>query len=62
MTWKVRFFIVGRQIVMPHQFVQKTGKTPVKDLAIARRRMKELTNGKLPKEIQDSSAGARRCA
>ena len=37
--------IVDRQIVMLHQFVKKTEKTPVKELAIARRRMKELTNG-----------------
>jgi phage-related protein len=43
-----RFFyctIVDRQIVMLHQFVKKTEKTPAKELAIARRRMKELTNG-----------------
>jgi len=36
--------IVDRQIVMQHQFVKKTEKTPAKELAIARRRMKELTN------------------
>ncbi len=36
--------IVDRQIVMLHQFVKKTEKTPAKELAIARRRMKELTN------------------
>jgi phage-related protein len=36
--------IVDRQIVLLHQFVKKTEKTPAKELAIARRRMKELTN------------------
>jgi len=36
---------VDRQIVMLHQFVKKTEKTPAKELAITRRRMKELTNG-----------------
>lgn len=36
---------VDRQIVMLHEFVKKTEKTPAKELAIARRRMKELTNG-----------------
>lgn len=33
--------LVGRRIVMLHQFVKKTEKTPPKELAIARRRMKE---------------------
>lgn len=37
--------IVDRQIVMLHQFVEKTERTPAKKLAIARGRMKELTNG-----------------
>lgn len=37
--------IVDRQIVMLHQFVKKTEKTPARELAIARRRLKELTNG-----------------
>ena len=37
--------IVDRQIVMLHQFVKKTEKTPAKELAIARRRMKEMKNG-----------------
>ena len=32
---------VARQIVMLHQFVKKTDKTPPKELAIARKRMKE---------------------
>jgi len=33
--------LVGRQIVMLHQFVKKTDKTPPKELAVARKRMKE---------------------
>lgn len=33
--------LMGRRIVMLHQFVKKTDKTPPKELAIARRRMKE---------------------
>lgn len=33
--------LVGRRIVMLHQFVKKTEKTPPKELSIARRRMKE---------------------
>ena len=37
--------IVDRQIVMLHQFVKKTERTPAKDLEIARRRMKEVKNG-----------------
>ncbi|MEK6743073.1 MAG: type II toxin-antitoxin system RelE/ParE family toxin [Nitrospirota bacterium] len=34
--------IVGNKIVMLHQFVKKTDKTPPKELEIARRRMKEI--------------------
>ena len=33
--------LVGRKIVMLHQFVKKTDKTPLKELALARKRMKE---------------------
>jgi phage-related protein len=36
--------IVNRKIVMLHQFVKKTQKTPSKELTIARKRMKELKN------------------
>ncbi len=35
----------GHQIVMLHQFVKKTDKTPAKELLIARTRMKEIQNG-----------------
>jgi phage-related protein len=37
--------VVDRQIVMLHQFVNKTEKTTTRELEIARRRMKELKNG-----------------
>ena len=40
-----RFFyctLVGRRIVMLHQFVKKSQKTPPKELDIARKRMKEV--------------------
>ena len=33
--------LVKRQVVMLHQFVKKTAKTPPKELVVARRRMKE---------------------
>jgi phage-related protein len=33
--------LIGRKIVMLHQFVKKTDKTPPKELALARKRMKE---------------------
>jgi phage-related protein len=35
--------VVDRRIVILHQFVKKTDKTPPKELEIARRRMKEVT-------------------
>ena len=37
---------IGKQIVMLHQLVKKTQKTPPKDLAIARRRMQEVKDDK----------------
>jgi phage-related protein len=36
--------IVGRKIVMLHQFVKKTVKTPPRELETAERRMKEYKN------------------
>ena len=33
--------LVKRKIVMLHQFVKKTDKTPPRDLAVARKRLKE---------------------
>ena len=37
--------LVGRRIVILHQFVKKTDKTPAKELDTARRRMKEIKHG-----------------
>ena len=34
--------MIGKRIVILHQFIKKTDKTPPKELAIARRRMKEV--------------------
>ena len=34
--------MVGKRIMMLHQFIKKTDKTPLKELGIARRRMKEV--------------------
>jgi phage-related protein len=36
--------IVGRKIVMLHQFIKKTDKTPPRELETARRRIKEFKN------------------
>lgn len=36
--------MVGRKIVVLHQFIKKTDKTPPKELATARRRMGEIKN------------------
>ena len=33
--------VLARRIVMLHQFVKKTDKTPAKEMAVARKRMKE---------------------
>ena len=35
--------VVDRRVLILHQFVKKTDKTPPKELEIARRRMKEVT-------------------
>ena len=40
--------LVGRRIVMLHQFIKKSEKTPLKELEIARRRMKETKDEKRP--------------
>jgi phage-related protein len=34
--------LIGRKIVVLHQFVKKTDKTPPRELAVAKRRMKEF--------------------
>jgi len=36
--------MVGKKIVILHQFIKKADKTPPKELEIARRRMKEIKN------------------
>ncbi len=40
--------LVGRKIVMLHQFIKKSEKTPRKELAIVRRRMKEVKDAEQP--------------
>ncbi|MDH5330571.1 MAG: type II toxin-antitoxin system RelE/ParE family toxin [Aquincola sp.] len=37
-------FLVGKRVVVVHAFVKKTQQTPDKELRLARKRMKELTN------------------
>ena len=37
--------VVDRRIVVLHQFVKKTAKTPPRELQIARRRMKDVSHG-----------------
>ena len=34
--------IIGKKIVILHQFIKKTDKTPTRELVIAKRRMKEI--------------------
>ena len=36
------YTVVGRRIVVLHQFVKKTERTPRKELEVARRRLKEV--------------------
>lgn len=38
-------FMVDRRIVILHAFIKKTRETPVRELRIARKRMKEVLNG-----------------
>jgi phage-related protein len=37
--------MVGREIVVLHSFIKKTQDTPDKELALARKRLKEVRNG-----------------
>jgi phage-related protein len=37
--------MVGRQLVVLHSFIKKTQDTPDKELALARKRLKEVRNG-----------------
>jgi phage-related protein len=36
--------LVGRRVMMLHAFVKKTQKTPIREIDIARRRMREIKN------------------
>lgn len=38
-------FSIGKRIVVVHAFIKKTQQTPDKELAIARKRIKELQHG-----------------
>ena len=38
----------GQKIVMLHQFIKKSAKTPVRELDVARKRMKEWLHGRKP--------------
>jgi phage-related protein len=38
--------LVGRRVVMLHQFIKKSEKTPLNELKIAQIRMKEVTDAK----------------
>jgi len=38
--------LVGRRVVMLHQFVKKSEKTPLNELKIGRNRMKEVKDAK----------------
>lgn len=40
--------MVERRVVFLHQFVKKTNKTPLKEIALARQRLKEVTDGQHP--------------
>jgi phage-related protein len=40
--------LVGRRIVMLHQFIKKSEKTPRKELEIARRRMRDVKDAEKP--------------
>jgi phage-related protein len=40
---RVLFCLVEGRMVLPHVFIKKTRATPVEDLALARKRMKELS-------------------
>ena len=40
--------LVGRRIVMLHQFIKKSEKTPRKELEIARKRMREVNDAEQP--------------
>lgn len=43
--------LVGRRIVMLHQFTKKSARTPRNELAIARLRMKEVKDAEQPQDF-----------
>jgi phage-related protein len=43
--------LVGRRVVMLHQFIMKSEKTPLNELKIARKRMKEVKDAKLAQRL-----------
>ena len=38
-------FLVGRRVVVLHAFIKKSQQTPDRELKLARKRMKEISNG-----------------
>jgi phage-related protein len=38
-------FVVGQRVIVLHAFIKKTQETPERELKLARRRMKEVSNG-----------------
>ena len=38
-------FMVGKRVVVLHAFIKKTQETPVRELKLARKRLKELQDG-----------------
>ena len=38
-------FVVGKRVTVLHAFIKKTQQTPDRELKLARRRLKELTDG-----------------
>jgi len=38
-------FMVGKRVVVLHAFVKKTPQTPVRELKLARKRLKEMQDG-----------------
>lgn len=43
---------VGHEIVMLHQFIKKSDRTPPKELELARKRMKEIKENEIKNEKQ----------
>ena len=39
---RIIFYLLGSEMILLHSFIKKTQKTPPADLALARKRMKEI--------------------